>query len=378
MPTVGLLATGDELVNGDILNTNGQAIANTLFELGFDIKYHLTVKDGQQDLLFGFNTLLQTTDIIISIGGLGPTSDDRTRFALAEATDQPLIFDSNSWDHIVNRLQFYNLTIPESNKVQALFPKGAIVLHNENGTANGCFLPHGQQQVFMLPGPPNECLPLFYKAILPRLENQVKEKYYKHSWLLLGVSEGHVASQLDELVDDPSVQIGYRVYHPYLEVKLLTNDQHALASIKAKLLPIIEKNVVSENKLNAIETLQRTVNQLKIPLVIEDQATRGLLEAELVNPDNSRKITFQPLKAINSNTACLAFQLSGLEAWWQQTSATTTEFTLSFYVDQRQVQHHVLAVPNRAERCRTLAVAMAAHLMNQWLLHHMNTSDANS
>ena len=98
---IGFLATGDELTTGDILNTNGQTIARILFEKGFELGSHVIAPDEESSIVNAIKFLLQNHSIIIITGGLGPTSDDRTRYALAKALNKHLIFHMPSWEKLV-------------------------------------------------------------------------------------------------------------------------------------------------------------------------------------------------------------------------------------------------------------------------------------
>ena len=160
---IAFLATGDEIVNGDILDTNAPYFARQLTDNSFVPGTRLIVSDDQKEMESAIRYLLQDHDALITIGGLSPTSDDRTRFAISDALEKPLQFDEASWDRIVEKLNSYNLAIPENNKQQCLFPENAEIYPNPNGTASACCINHDDKLVFMVPGPPNECREIFQK-----------------------------------------------------------------------------------------------------------------------------------------------------------------------------------------------------------------------
>ncbi len=223
---IALLATGDEIINGDILNTNTQLMAQALYQNDMHPGMQLTTDDEAASIENAIRYLLEHHDALITIGGLGPTSDDRTRFALAKALDCPLVEDSASWEHVQIQLQGLGLNIPESNRQQALFPQGATIYVNDNGTANGCYYAHKHHAIFMLPGPPKECLSIFNEYVMPQLK-ELGFQFPKHkaNWYLLGASEGHIADLLEAAAKSTSVQIGYRAFAPYLEIKLSAYDE---------------------------------------------------------------------------------------------------------------------------------------------------------
>src|SRR5690242_8233045 len=117
---IALLATGDEIIHGDILNSNTQEIAAQLFNHGISVGTHMTVPDNMTEIETAIQFLLKTHRGLIITGGLGPTSDDLTRYALSHAIANPLVFDENTWKTIVERLaRFGYHTPPETNRQQA-------------------------------------------------------------------------------------------------------------------------------------------------------------------------------------------------------------------------------------------------------------------
>ncbi len=243
---VALLATGDEICNGDIINSNSHEIAQRLFSEGIQVSTHMSLPDNLAALENGMRFLLQNHSALITTGGLGPTSDDLTRQALSHVLHRPLVFDEATWETIVARIKRFGIhPPPESNRQQALFPQGATIIPNPNGTAAGCMIrqihaDHHEQFIFMLPGPPAECLPLFETVVLPTLKNNSFQKIvcYK-KWLLTGVSEAAIAEKLDKLAQPFDCVTGYRFYYPYLEFKLYSNNQ---ADFDA-LLPLINEAI---------------------------------------------------------------------------------------------------------------------------------------
>lgn len=308
---IALLATGDELTTGDILNTNGQQIAQSLFDAGFQIGKHVIVSDAEKEIIESLHFLKQTHDVIIITGGLGPTSDDKTRFALTHANNLELYFDEQSWQAIVDRLNRYALTIHESNRQQAYFPIGAEVIPNPNGTAAGCRLQIDNTIYFMLPGPPRECLPMFNEMVLPYLlaHTQAK-KLQQQKWRLFGVSEGEIAAELDHLANGFAVTTGYRWDYPYLEFKLRyeagTNIDALLEKIETRLAP----HYICTAEKTASELLIEKLIKLNEPLIINDKVTAGLLQYRLTHPETFNKIEF-------SNDINAQITISGLTEFWK-------------------------------------------------------------
>jgi nicotinamide-nucleotide amidase len=245
--SIALLATGDELTHGDVPNTTGPCMAEALSVAGFSMGMHVMCGDKQRELVEAISFLAGSHDVLIITGGLGPTSDDRTRFALSEYLDEPLVTHQEAWSHIKHRLAEHHLCMDEGNQApQALFPEQASLFPNPNGTALGCAYKQGARLFMLLPGPPHECMPMFQTYAMPYLK-----KAYRTSekvclkWQLVGVPEGQTAEMLDEALKDMACQTGYRVNKPYLEFKVRCTAAW-VARVRAVIDPLVEQNMVRD------------------------------------------------------------------------------------------------------------------------------------
>ncbi len=132
-----IISIGDELTSGQRLDTNSQWLSIQLADLGVSTVFHTTVGDTLADNIDAFRTAARRADIVISTGGLGPTADDLTREALAEAFDCPLEFRQAAMDHIESLFAKRKRPMPERNRVQAMFPRSSLDVPNPHGTAPG-------------------------------------------------------------------------------------------------------------------------------------------------------------------------------------------------------------------------------------------------
>jgi molybdenum cofactor synthesis domain-containing protein len=240
--SVALLATGDELLNGDITDGNGQHISKSLFQHHIQNGLHLICSDSQKELENSMHFLLADHDALITTGGLGPTSDDRTRFALATVLNEKLVMNDEAWQHIVARFAERKLILSDNNKQQALFPQHAKIILNNNGSAAACEIQHHNKIIFMLPGPPNECLPIFDNYVLPKL---IAEKFvcqvYRKRWMLTKISESYLASHIDPLMEQHACVIGYRVMKPDVELKVESHDEKVFIAVTDAIEHILNK-----------------------------------------------------------------------------------------------------------------------------------------
>ena len=156
-----ILSIGDEVTSGQLLDTNSQWLSLRLEELGIRVLYHTTVGDELAPMVEVFRRAIERSDIVVATGGLGPTADDLTRNALAEAVGRPLVMDAQAMEHIRSLFARRNRPMPEQNTLQAYFPEGSRVVHNPEGTAPGIDLEtsrpgSGTCRFFALPGVPAE------------------------------------------------------------------------------------------------------------------------------------------------------------------------------------------------------------------------------
>jgi len=355
---IAFLATGDEIINGDILDTNAPYFAQQLIENNFVPGTRLIVSDDQNEMESAIRYLLQDHAVLITLGGLGPTSDDRTRFAVSTAIDKPLIFDEPSWQRIVEKLSAYNLEIPDNNRRQCLFPENADIYPNPHGTAAGCCIPYNEKLIFMIPGPPNECRPMFTQHILPRLlKTDLQALIYRRSWMLLGVSEGKIAKSLDALVEGSCCDIGYRVTYPYLEVKLQSDTKDDFESMSAKIEAKIQDRLVGHGKATISQLFYQFIQEHKETYSILDQATQGRLAAKLMWPNLSNKLFFIEKKAD------IHITIQDLSEYWQQQATKTANMAISIAKDKKIISNQTIKVPIRGDRTPDYAVELACEYL---------------
>lgn len=235
MPSTEIITIGTELLLGEIVNTNTQVIALALRKIGVDVYRTATIGDNPDRIA---QILLESTsraDIVIVTGGLGPTVDDPTRQAIAQAFNLELIFHPELWDEIVRRFSKYGIQPPENNRQQAFLPAGAEVLPNPRGTAPGIFLESNDNLVFALPGVPVEMEGMLIEQVIPRITAH---------YLLTGVIltrnirvEGIGESQVDTLIRD---------------LETLTNPTVGLSAEKGFVLVRITAKADSEDVAEAL------------------------------------------------------------------------------------------------------------------------------
>lgn len=218
--TVALLSIGTELTRGELVNSNAPWLAERLVELGYEVTEMTTVDDDDARIVAALRDLTSRHDVIVSTGGLGPTTDDRTSACVAAALGVPLERDARSLTRIAERFAKYGIVMNPSNEKQADFPQGAAVLDNDHGTAPGFAVQLGGAICFFTPGVPSEMKHLFEERILPRLPAP-PARIAVRKLRTFGMPESQVNDHLAGLEEEFDVTIGYRASHSEIEVKIL-------------------------------------------------------------------------------------------------------------------------------------------------------------
>lgn len=221
-PVVEILSTGDELLTGQIVDTNSAWLMDRLWDLGIGVRRKTLVGDDRGDLLAALAETTGRAEVVVMSGGLGPTEDDLTAECVAAAMGVPLELHQPTLEAIRERFQKLGRTMTPNNEKQARIPRGATVIPNRFGTAPGFRAPLGRGEVICLPGVPVEFRGLCDEAVLPRLAARVGEPPAARLVKLFGVPESHADDRMRPVMDDPEnrdVRFGYRAHWPEIHVK---------------------------------------------------------------------------------------------------------------------------------------------------------------
>ena len=295
---VELVNTGTELLIGDVINTNAAWLGQRMVELGLQVERCTTVPDGKA-IRDALEESCQRADIVIVTGGLGPTSDDISREAVAELLDLPMELDEGTMQFLTDFFAKRGKTVSEHNKRQAMKPRGAEVLANGNGTAPGLYFPPAlgapkgiHTAIVLLPGPPRELKPMMMEQVEPRLRTLLPSgadrvcRYFKFTGL--GESEISMALQAD-LESIEGLDIGYCLGKGDVDVRL---------SGTAKALEQASK--LCQDKLGEflISDDRRVVEQVVVDLLTEkglwiataESCTGGFIANRITNISGASKI----------------------------------------------------------------------------------------
>lgn len=197
-----IIAIGTEILMGQITNTNGAYMAKQLATLGIASYHQQVVGDNAKRLADAISLAEQRSDIVILIGGLGPTPDDLTKQTLAAHLNLPLVEDAGAMAKLAARVKQQQRPMTPNNRLQAMYPKGAIVLANRVGLAVGAWVEQRQHAYVLLPGPPKEFVPMVDHELLPRLAKYSGHQEVLESRLMrfFGVGESQLVTDLSDLI----------------------------------------------------------------------------------------------------------------------------------------------------------------------------------
>ncbi|CAI0751381.1 CinA-like protein [Serratia quinivorans] len=285
MLRVEMLSTGDEVLHGQIIDTNAAWLADYLFQQGMPMSGRETVGDSLSSLI---ETLLERShiaDVLIVNGGLGPTSDDLSALAAASACGVELV-EHAEW---LARMEAYfaerGRPMAASNRKQAQIPANAEMLDNPVGTACGFALKLNRCTMFFTPGVPSEFKVMVEQQIVPRLRERFTLPAAPLCLRLttFGTSESDLAAELDGMPLPPEVVLGYRSSSPIIELKLTgpVSQRAAMEQAWERVRQVAGDNTLFEGTIGLPAALTQRLNQQGLKLALSEQFSAGLINLQL-------------------------------------------------------------------------------------------------
>lgn len=289
--TVELVCVGTELLLGNIVNTNAAFIAEKCAMLGLSMYYQSVVGDNPERLKELLEMAKKRSDIIILCGGLGPTQDDLTKETAAKVMGKSLVEDARARQEIELFLTKRGRKITENNWKQALVPEESTVLYNPNGTAPGIIMEDGNTQMILLPGPPNELIPMFEEQVYPYLNQLQPEIICSKMVKLCGIGESAAETEILDLIEqqeNPTVA-------PYAKTGEVHLRLTARAESKEKAFAMIEpleqelykrfgsKIYTAEENVTLEMAIAQLLAKHHLTVTTAESCTGGLLAGRLIN-----------------------------------------------------------------------------------------------
>ncbi len=259
-----ILSVGTELLLGHVTNTDARDVSELLSRIGVNVLWHTVVGDNPGRMRDCVEIAKRRADIIITTGGLGPTCDDLTKKILAEAFGLPLVRNEAEYEGLYDFIKLGRVLTP-NNYAQADLPEGCTVFHNDWGTAPGCAFEAQGKIVIMMPGPPNECVPMFRKYAVPYLKKLSDEQIVSHSLRIFGMGE----STVDQIFRDEMNAMANPSMAPYAKecdcLLQVTAKAHSEEEAEAMIRPVmahVRERLGEVVYGEDVETLEEAVMQL--------------------------------------------------------------------------------------------------------------------
>jgi len=286
MKTAAIISIGSEIMRGKIEDTNSTYISKWLTGLGIDVSFRLSTKDVIQDIIDAIKHV-DSCDLIILTGGLGPTTDDITREALAEHLNKKLIFKDDEYQKITSFFKKLNRPSPESNKKQADLIEGAEFLYNNNGTAPGMYYKDNNKIFVLLPGPPKENQPIIQEQLSLKLKQNgfVSKELNIKIYRLYNIGESAIADMFISFKDDVSIGY-YATTGGWLEIHINENITR-----KRQIEKILTDNKVffTDDKDLSLMVLEELEKQ-KQTISFAESITGGNISGEFVKNSGASKV----------------------------------------------------------------------------------------
>lgn len=290
--TAEIITIGDEILIGQIVDSNSAFISKELNEIGVSVYQISSIQDEKEHILTALKEASQRADIVLLTGGLGPTKDDVTKYTFCEYFEDQLIRDDEVLEHIEKLFSKYeDAPLSDLNKEQAMVPSKANVLHNEFGTAPGLWMEQAGKVYVAMPGVPYEMKVLMEKQVIPRLQKKFKRPFIYHKTILTrGMGESAIAEKLSEWEENlPSfLKLAYlpNIGTVRLRLSAKGNDENELKSAVEKefeklyeILGDIIADAQEEDEKIAVQISKILSSENKL-LSAAESCTGGALAAE--------------------------------------------------------------------------------------------------
>ena len=378
MINVEMLSTGDEVLHGQIIDTNAAWLADLFFEQGLPLTRRNTVGDNLESLVNVLRERSERCDVLIVNGGLGPTSDDLSALAAATAKGEGLVLHE-AW--LAQMERFFSgrgRVMAPSNRKQAEIPASAERIDNPVGTACGFAVQLNRCLMFFTPGVPSEFKVMVEQQILPRLRARftLPEPPLCLRLTTFGRSESDLAQSLDHLQLPPGVSMGYRSSMPIIELKLTgpASEKAAMLALWPEVQRVAGESLIFEGTEGLPAQIAAHLQSRQLSVTLSEQFTGGLLALQLTRAGApllaSEVVPFQQETLAQTarwaserrvkHFAGLALFVGGLDEEHLNFALATPEGTHALRV-RMSITRHSLAV--RQEVC----AMMALNMLRRWL-----------
>lgn len=286
--TAAIIAVGDEVLCGDVINTNAAYLAKELDNLGIKCVHMSVIPDEWDDISHEIEFCSKKADFVVTVGGLGPTNDDITKQAVASALGLEMYFDEHEYEIMHELFMKRGFSETENNKRQCYLPIGSSAIPNKNGTAPGVYLEYNKKIYAMLPGPPYELIPMFEDYLKDKILSYSKRVFSEKYYMLSGMGESMVEQKIrDNIVCEEGYTLNTYVDDGCIRLKATATTQNSddaqrLIEMKDKeVKELFGELIFSEEKESLAECVGRLLLEKDVTIATAESCTGGLLAGKL-------------------------------------------------------------------------------------------------
>lgn len=294
---IEIITIGDEILIGQIVDTNSAWMAQELNAIGLQVKQITSVSDDKQHILNALKEAEQRVDCILITGGLGPTKDDITKHTLAEYFGSKLILNEEALDNVTKIFARFNRTVTDINRKQAEVPDNCVVIQNPQGTAPAMQFERNGKLFFSMPGVPFEMKAIMEASVLPFLKSRFLGNTVVHENILtVGIGESFLAKDIEDIEDSlPShIKLAYLPKLGQVKLRLSAHyegvyDPNEIKNFKQQIVERARKHVVAEKDISFEEAILDLLISKSRNLSTAESCTGGYIGHLLTSiPGSSR------------------------------------------------------------------------------------------
>lgn len=290
-----IITIGDELIIGQVINTNQAYIAEKLNEVGVEIVRMTSVGDDEKEILDAFEEAWKRFQVVIVTGGLGPTHDDITKKAVCKFFDSDLVPNDDVRKRVQSLLQKRNIVFTPAHEEQTLVPRKAKVIPNPVGTAAGMLFEQNDKYFIVLPGVPYEMKEMVDQSVVPFLSSKVRGSFIQHLTLRTsGIAESSLAKQLGDI--EALLQGAKLAFLPSptgvrMRISIYGQDVEAVAAkvsgVEQRIRSRVQKYIYGTGEEELEEALGKLLTERHLTIAVAESCTGGLVADKITNVSGS-------------------------------------------------------------------------------------------
>ena len=371
MPSAEIVAIGSELLLGQIMDTNSMWMAQRLSNLGVDLFYKTVVGDNPGRMKDVVNRALDRSDVVLTGGGLGPTQDDLTREVIAEVTGRELELKPELLDEIDKRFRSRGFVMTANNDRQAYVPRGAMLVHNPNGTAPSFIVEDSRGVVFALPGVPFELKWLFENEVVPYLQKRftLTEVITYRVIKMTDIGESSVDDRIGYLIaESRNPTVGVLAHPGQVDVRIaakassMEEASKLIAPIESEVREILRDHVFAADEETMEDVVGELLKKRNMSIATYEDVTGGMVADRLrqAGPDHfvegiigNGPAAIHRLLAVSKRTEATKVLLQDPESLARELAQAVREHAES------SLGLAVLAIPESTDTAENLAKGQA-------------------